>query len=55
VESPDSVALVRRLEDIQRLTDELLHAQGNSKQHRELAERISREIAAARAALNLAR
>jgi hypothetical protein len=43
--------LAARLDRIKRLTDELARVQGESDTARELAERIKREVDAARAAL----
>jgi len=47
----NDVALAARLERIKKLTDELARVQGESEAARELAERIKREVDAARAAL----
>ena len=45
------VALTARLERIKHLTDELARVQGESEAARELADRIGREVEAARAAV----
>jgi hypothetical protein len=49
-ETPD-VALAARLERIKKLTDELVRVQGESSAARELADRIGREVEAARDSL----
>lgn len=43
--------LARRLDRIQKLTDELAKCQRDAKEQQELAERIHREISAAKQAL----
>jgi hypothetical protein len=50
-ENTNDVALAARLERIKKMTDELLRVQNDSANARQLAERISREIEAARASL----
>jgi len=52
-DTPDA-ALAARLERIKRLTDELLRVQGESSAARELADRIKREVEAARDSLKIA-
>jgi len=49
----DDAALAGRLDRIKKLTDELALTQADSADARELAERIKREVDAAREALQL--
>jgi hypothetical protein len=49
----DDVALAARLERIKKLTDELARTQADSIDARQLAERIKREVDAARDALKI--
>jgi hypothetical protein len=49
--SVDDVALAARLDRIQKLTDELAKVRGDAIEQQELAEKIHREIQAAKLAL----
>jgi hypothetical protein len=49
----DAADLAARLEPIQKLTEQLVHAQADSADARAVAERIKREVEAARASLKV--
>ncbi len=50
-DAPDAAEMIARLERIQRLTETLANATGDLVEQQELAERIRREIASMKAAL----
>jgi hypothetical protein len=49
----EAAEIAARLERIQKLTDQLVHAQADSADARAVAERIKREVEAARASLKI--